>query len=68
MLSGTFAPTSGSMKFLAAIQLSQALRRMRSSIAASATRSIPRPFHRLTIFENVALAGYTGQGESRAKA
>src|SRR5260221_5068055 len=30
---------------------------------------IPRPFHRLTIFENVALAGYYGQGShSRAKA
>jgi branched-chain amino acid transport system ATP-binding protein len=29
----------------------------------------PRPFHRLTIFENVALAGYYGQGRhSRADA
>ena len=33
------------------------------------TFQIPRPFHRLTIFENVALAGYYGQGShSRAKA
>ena len=33
------------------------------------TFQIPRPFHRLSIFENVALAGYYGQGShSRAKA
>src|SRR5258708_34662504 len=33
------------------------------------TFQIPRPFHRLTMFENVALAGYFGQGrDSRAKA
>ena len=33
------------------------------------TFQIPRPFHRLTMFENVALAGYFGQGRhSRAKA
>src|SRR6202011_2467732 len=33
------------------------------------TFQIPRPFHRLTMFENVALAGYFGQGRhSRAEA
>src|SRR5712675_1795477 len=33
------------------------------------TFQIPRPFHRLTMFDNVALAGYFGQGRhSRAKA
>ena len=33
------------------------------------TFQIPRPFHRLSLFENVALAGFYGQGRhSRARA
>jgi branched-chain amino acid transport system ATP-binding protein len=68
MLSGTFPPTSGSMKFdggeLAGLAPHRIINR-----GIGRTFQIPRPFHRLTIFENVALAGYFGQGRhSRAKA
>src|SRR5947209_19868293 len=39
------------------------------NIGIGRTFQIPRPFHRLTLFENVALAGYFGQGRhSRAQA
>jgi branched-chain amino acid transport system ATP-binding protein len=68
MLSGTFPPTSGSMKFdgveLAGLAPHRIINR-----GIGRTFQIPRPFHRLTIFENVALAGYFGQGRhSRARA
>jgi branched-chain amino acid transport system ATP-binding protein len=64
MLSGTFAPTSGSMIFDGAEISGLAPHRI-------INRGIGRTFqiHRLTMFENVALAGYFGQGRhSRAKA
>jgi branched-chain amino acid transport system ATP-binding protein len=68
MLSGTFPPTSGSMTFdggeLAGLPPHRIINR-----GIGRTFQIPRPFHRLTLFENVALAGYFGQGRhSRAKA
>ena len=68
MVSGTLPPTGGSIRFEG------------REIAGSAphgiinrgigrTFQIPRPFRRLTIFENVALAGFYGQGRpSRAQA
>src|ERR1700704_6185032 len=68
MLSGTFAPTSGSMKFDGAEISGLAPHRI-INLGIGRTFQIPRPFHRLTMFENVALAGYFGQGRhSRAKA
>ena len=68
MLSGTFPPSAGSIKFegheLAGLAPHKIINR-----GIGRTFQIPRPFRRLTIFENVALAGYFGQGRhSRAKA
>jgi branched-chain amino acid transport system ATP-binding protein len=68
MLSGTLAPTSGSIRFegreIAGIAPHRIINR-----GVGRTFQIPRPFRRLTIFENVALAGYYGQGgHSRARA
>ncbi len=68
MLSGTFPPTSGSMRFDGAELAGLAPHRIINR-GIGRTFQIPRPFHRLTIFENVVLAGYFGQGRhSRAKA
>jgi branched-chain amino acid transport system ATP-binding protein len=68
MLSGTFAPTSGSMMFDGSEISGLAPHRIINR-GIGRTFQIPRPFHRLTMFENVALAGYFGQGRhSRAKA
>src|SRR5258707_10498531 len=68
MLSGTFLPTSGSMQFDGAEISGLAPHRIINR-GIGRTFQIPRPFHRLTIFQNVALGGYFGQGRhSRAKA
>jgi branched-chain amino acid transport system ATP-binding protein len=68
MLSGTFPPTSGSMKF-DGVEISGLAPHRIINLGIGRTFQIPRPFHRLTMFENVALAGYFGQGRhSRAKA
>ena len=68
MLSGTLAPSSGSIKFQGKeIGGSPPHRIINAGIGR--TFQIPRPFKRLTIFENVALAGFYGQGShSRARA
>ena len=68
MLSGTFPPSMGSMKFDGSEISGLAPHRIINR-GIGRTFQIPRPFHRLTMFENVALAGYFGQGRhSRAKA
>src|ERR1700716_4590122 len=68
MLSGTFPPSAGSMRFAGAEIAGLAPHRIINR-GIGRTFQIPRPFHRLTMFENVALAGYFGQGRhSRAKA
>src|SRR5882724_649118 len=68
MLSGTFPPSTGSMVFDGAEISGLAPHRIINR-GIGRTFQIPRPFHRLTMFENVALAGYFGQGRnSRAKA
>ena len=68
MLSGTLAPTSGSILFAGAEIAGLAPHRIINR-GIGRTFQIPRPFHRLTKFDNVALAGYFGQGRhSRAKA
>ena len=61
MLSGTFAPTAGSIRFDGRDITGLPPHRIINS-GVGRTFQIPRPFRRLTIFENVALAGYYGQG------
>jgi branched-chain amino acid transport system ATP-binding protein len=72
MLSGTFPPTAGSILFdgreIAGLAPHRIINR-----GIGRTFQIPRPFRRLTIFENVTLAGFYGQGgtqggHSRSKA
>ncbi len=68
MLSGTFPPSAGTIKFdgsdIAGLPPHKIINR-----GIGRTFQIPRPFRRLSIFENVALAGYYGQGShSLAKA
>jgi branched-chain amino acid transport system ATP-binding protein len=63
MLSGTLVPSAGSMKFAGAELAGLAPHRI-INLGIGRTFQIPRPFHRLTIFENVALAGYFGQGRN----
>jgi branched-chain amino acid transport system ATP-binding protein len=68
MLSGTLAPTLGSISFdgteIAGLSPHRIINR-----GIGRTFQIPRPFRRLSLFENVALAGFYGQGRhSRAKA
>jgi len=68
MLSGTFPPTAGSIRFqgeeIAGLAPHTIINR-----GIGRTFQIPRPFRKLSIFENVELAGYFGQGRhSRAKA
>src|SRR5438132_6012480 len=68
MLSGTFPPSAGSIK-LDGHEISGLAPHRIINRGVGRTFQIPRPFRRLTIFENVALAGYYGQGShSRAKA
>jgi branched-chain amino acid transport system ATP-binding protein len=72
MLSGTFPPSAGSIVFegreIAGLAPHRIINR-----GIGRTFQIPRPFKRLSLFENVALAGFYGQGgsqggHSRAKA
>lgn len=68
LVSGTLAPTAGSIRFqgheIAGIAPHRIIKR-----GIGRTFQIPRPFRRLTIFENVVLAGFYGQGRhSRARA
>lgn len=68
MLSGTFPPSAGSIKFAGTEIAGLSPHRIINS-GIGRTFQIPRPFRRLSIFENVALAGYYGQGShSRTKA
>ncbi len=68
MLSGTFAPTAGSIRF-EGHELSGLAPHKIINRGVGRTFQIPRPFRRLSIFENVALAGYYGQNRhSESKA
>jgi len=68
MLSGTLVPTEGSIRFLGQ-EIGGAPPHRIINAGVGRTFQIPRPFKRLSIFENVALAGYYGQGgQSRSKA
>jgi branched-chain amino acid transport system ATP-binding protein len=68
MLSGALAPNNGSIRLegheIAGLAPHRIINR-----GVGRTFQIPRPFHRLSILENVMLAGFYGQGRhSRAKA
>jgi len=68
MLSGTFAPTAGSIRFdgreIAGMPPHRIIHH-----GIGRTFQIPRPFRRLSIFENVAMAGFYGSiGTTRASA
>ncbi len=68
MLSGTLAPNRGSIRFEGHEIGGHAPHRI-TNLGIGRTFQIPRPFRRLSIFENVALAGFYGQGRhSRARA
>ena len=68
MLSGTLTPSAGSILFdgveIAGLAPHRIINR-----GVGRTFQIPRPFHRLGIFDNVVLAGFYGQGShSQVKA
>src|SRR5580765_6403023 len=68
MLSGTLAPNGGSIRFEGREIGGQPPHRI-INLGIGRTFQIPRPFHRLSILENVMLAGFYGQGRhSRARA
>jgi len=68
MLSGTLAPTAGSIRFHGREIAGRPPHHIINS-GVGRTFQIPRPFQRLSLFDNVALAGYYGQGRrSRAQA
>src|SRR5215475_8444570 len=68
MISGTLAPDGGSIRFDGREIGGRPPHRI-INLGIGRTFQIPRPFRRLTIFENVALAGFFGQGRaSRARA
>jgi branched-chain amino acid transport system ATP-binding protein len=68
LLSGTLVPSAGSIKFAGKELAGMAPHRIING-GIGRTFQIPRPFRRLSLFENVALAGFYGQGKhSRAKA
>ena len=66
MLSGTLVPTAGSVQFDGHEIAGHAPHRIING-GIGRTFQIPRPFRRLTLFENVALAGFYGQGRHSRK-
>jgi len=68
MLSGTLAPNHGSIRFEGQEIGGQPPHHI-TNVGIGRTFQIPRPFRRLSIFDNVALAGFYGQGRhSRTRA
>ncbi len=68
MLSGTLAPNAGSIRFEGREIGGQAPYRI-INLGIGRTFQIPRPFRRLSLLENVVLAGFFGQGRpTRARA
>jgi branched-chain amino acid transport system ATP-binding protein len=68
MLSGTLSPNGGSIRFEGREIAGQPPHRI-INLGIGRTFQIPRPFRRLSILENVTLAGFYGQGRhSRARA
>jgi len=68
LLSGTLAPTAGSIRFHGREIAGRPPHRIINQ-GIGRTFQIPRPFRRLSVFDNVVLAGFYGQGRhSRARA
>jgi branched-chain amino acid transport system ATP-binding protein len=68
LLSGTLAPTAGSIRFHGREIAGRPPHRIIHQ-GIGRTFQIPRPFRRLSLFDNVVLAGFYGQGRhSRARA
>jgi len=68
LLSGTLAPTAGSIRFHGQEIAGRPPHRIINQ-GIGRTFQIPRPFRRLSLFDNVALAGFYGRGRhSRARA
>jgi branched-chain amino acid transport system ATP-binding protein len=68
MLAGALVPNRGSIKFEGREIGGLAPHRI-INLGIGRTFQIPRPFHRLSLLENVVLSGFYGQGRpSRAKA
>jgi len=62
LLAGALAPTGGSIQFLGREIAGQAAFRV-AHLGIGRTHQIPRPFRRLSLLENVALAAYYGQAQ-----
>jgi len=68
LLSGTLAPNAGSIRFHGREIAGRPPHRIINQ-GIGRTFQIPRPFRRLSLFDNVVLAGFYGQGRhSRARA
>jgi branched-chain amino acid transport system ATP-binding protein len=68
LLSGALVPNAGSIRFEGHELAGQAPHRI-INLGIGRTFQIPRPFRRLSLLENVALAGFFGQGRvSRRRA
>jgi branched-chain amino acid transport system ATP-binding protein len=68
VLSGALVPNSGSIR-LEGHEIAGLAPHRIINLGVGRTFQIPRPFHRLSILENVMLAGFYGQGRhARAKA
>ena len=68
MLAGALVPNRGSITFEGRELAGQPPHRI-INLGIGRTFQIPRPFHRLSLLENVVLSGFYGQGRpSRAKA
>jgi branched-chain amino acid transport system ATP-binding protein len=61
MISGTLKPTAGSVRFEGR-EIGGLIPHRVCGLGIGRTFQIPRPFKKLTILENVAVAGYFGQG------
>src|ERR1700746_1140519 len=67
LIAGTLRPTAGSIRFQGAEIASLAAHTI-CRRGVGRTFQIPRPFRKLSLIENVALAAYYGSGVSRAQA
>ena len=63
LLSGALVPNAGSIRFQGHELAGQAPHRI-VNLGIGRTFQIPRPFRRLSLLENVALAGFFGQGRA----
>jgi branched-chain amino acid transport system ATP-binding protein len=66
LISGALPPTAGSVKFLGRDLAGQSANRV-AHHGIARTFQIPRPFRRLSLVENVALAAYYGQEDQPSR-